>query len=460
MTTRNKIKIGSKKKIVIHSSKKKRAQVKLAAFLKANKSRLTIGLIVVGVIVGAILMSFLKQRPVPPPVEKSRSTPVTVQNSFPYPDILPSQTRHAGLSYDHEVMVDDSPLREYFIERGEDDMISSEIAYQAKFRNLLQFEKYHSLYLFKVEDDVEQAKKYDFFVYELTPDSFAVITLYPRVEVKMQTIPLKTKVKEIAGIVKNELFWDSYLKDGGDYRLIPEILNALKWQIDFYHVQPNDRYKLIYEEKWYNGNRVGIGHLLTAYFRQGIKEHYVFRFDNGGQGTYLNEQGQVMKRRFLKSPVEYNIINSPFNPNRVHPIHKKEMPHYGTDYFAHLNDPVFAVGKGQVIIAATTENNGNYVKIKHDDRYQTQYLHLNSFAPGIRRGREVEQGDIIGYAGETGLATGVHVCFRFWMDGKQVDHTKQDVFQDADTAPGPGDLTAFKVFRDSMQNLLNKMNFN
>ena len=188
--------------------------------------------------------------------------------------------------------------------------------------------------------------------------------------------------------MRNSLFWDTYLTEAANPKLASQITEALKWQVDLYHVQANDRFKMIFEEQTYRGREVGTPTLVAGtYWQQDGGAHYFFRYQDVDGPRYYDENGKQTKRKFLMSPVEYNIINSPFNLNRIHPIHKKLQPHYGTDYFAHMNDPVFSVGDGVVSVASTTSNNGNFVKIRHDDTYESQYLHLNSFAPGIRKGR-------------------------------------------------------------------------
>lgn len=131
-----------------------------------------------------------------------------------------------------------------------------------------------------------------------------------------------------------------------------------------------------------------------------------------------------MNKGFLKAPVKASRISSYYNLNRFHPILKRRRPHLGTDYAAPHGTPIQAVGDGVVSIASYTNGNGNYVKIKHDDTYQTQYLHMSGFADGIRAGSHVKQGQTIGYVGSTGLATGPHVCFRFWKNGRQVNHLR------------------------------------
>jgi murein DD-endopeptidase MepM/ murein hydrolase activator NlpD len=148
-----------------------------------------------------------------------------------------------------------------------------------------------------------------------------------------------------------------------------------------------------------------------------------YRFDQGDGIDYFDPQGGSLRRAFLKSPVEFSRISSGFNKKRFHPVLKRIKPHLGTDYAAATGTPILAVGDGVVIKSAYTKNNGNYVKIQHNNTYETQYLHMSKRKCSV--GDRVRQGQTIGLVGSTGLATGPHVCFRFWKNGTQVDHRRE-----------------------------------
>jgi murein DD-endopeptidase MepM/ murein hydrolase activator NlpD len=204
--------------------------------------------------------------------------------------------------------------------------------------------------------------------------------------------------------------------------------DALETSVDFSHVQVGDEFKLVYDEKYIEGKRVGVGNVHAAYYKQADsdKEHYVFWYDGGGEHVgFYDQEGRPMKGRFLKAPVKYTRISSRYNPRRFHPVLKRVRPHLGTDYAAPTGTPIYAVGNGVVVAKGYTKGNGNYIKIKHDKVYQTQYLHMSGFAKGIKKGSYVSQGQVIGYVGSTGLATGPHVCFRFWKNGKQINHLRE-----------------------------------
>lgn len=439
------------KKIVIRSSRKQRIKGKTKSFLRKYKlqvSFFTLGvLILIALGIGFYEPTMEETMGRGETLESVPKKKVEIISDFDYPEIIPTNIQGATYEHEKEIIEKDYPVERFLRFMGAKKEVSIKLASKAKHLGLSKFETSKTFYQFSAVADAEVE---DFYVYEISSDSFAIFSLYPEPTVDIESIEVAIVLNSIADVVADSFFWQSFLENGGDYKLIPQLMNAFKWQIDYYHMYPNDRYKLVYEEKRHHGEKVGIGNLLAAYIKHGREEFYAFRFKEGEKIVYVDEFGRSVKKRFLKSPVEYNIINSPFNPNRFHPIHKEVMPHLGTDYFARLNDPVFAVGDGKVTIAATKKGNGNYVKIRHDETYETQYLHLNTFAEGIKPGKRVKQGEIIGYAGKTGYATGVHVCFRFWVDGEQKDYTKAKIIEGGAPAKQLDDLLEFEAFKGEM----------
>ena len=334
--------------------------------------------------------------------------------------------------------------------------VFKELVYLAKQKQIEKLLKNKSWYTIESSNEDQDLRK--MFIYELSPSQYYWINALPEPEITLHTKAEHIKIKSIAGLIKTSV-WNAILDNGGDYRAIEKMENALKWVVDFYHVQPNDRFKLIYEEKWVDGRIVDIGQLLAVSFQTNNKWHHAFYFEGKHIQGYFDKEGKSMKRKFLKSPVKYNRINSPYDPNRIHPVLGGVRPHYGTDFYAQKGDPIFAAASGVIIEARHKKNNGNYIKIKHDPIYQTQYLHMmeGGFAPGIKKGVSVKQGQVIGYAGDTGLASGVHVCYRFWKNGKQVDPLKEEVVI-AETA-FLMNRNAFIEKVDSLQRLLDETPF-
>ena len=263
----------------------------------------------------------------------------------------------------------------------------------------------------------------DYFIYE--PDAYSYI-IYDLNNLNANIVerPVKTAVKEASGTIESSL-WIAMQDNGLPIELIDKMEGVLQWSLDFYHIQKGDKFKLIYEENTIDGKFAGVGKIHGAYFKNFDNEYYAIYYESGKFKGYYDEQARPMKSPFLKSPVKYSYrISSGYNPRRFHPILKRVRPHYGTDYAAPRGAPIVAVANGIVVAASYGKGNGRFVKIKHDKTYATQYLHMNGFAKGIRSGAHVKQGQTIGYVGSTGLATGPHVCFRFWKNGRQVNHLR------------------------------------
>tara|TARA_B110000116_G_scaffold133794_1_gene115952 strand:- start:380 stop:931 length:552 start_codon:yes stop_codon:yes gene_type:complete len=148
-----------------------------------------------------------------------------------------------------------------------------------------------------------------------------------------------------------------------------------------------------------------------------------YRFDQGDGPDYFDPEGASLRKAFLKSPIEFGRMSSGYNKKRFHPVLKKIKPHLGTDYAAPKGTPIRAVGDGVVIKSEYRGGNGNYVKIRHNSTYETQYLHMSKRKVSV--GDRVKQGQTIGLVGSTGLATGPHVCYRFWKNGEQVNHRRE-----------------------------------
>ena len=261
-------------------------------------------------------------------------------------------------------------------------------------------------------------------VYE--PDPFSYILFDLRDSITITEIEKEVTVcqETMAGRIESSL-WNAMTEAESPHSLISKMEDALGWSVDFPRAQKGDEFKLVYQTKYIDGESVGVGDLLGAYYKND-KEHYAIHFENEEYAGFYDLEGRATKRDFLKSPVRSSYISSSFNLRRFHPILKRRKPHLGTDYAAPHGTPIRAVSAGTIEIAGYSKGNGKYVKVRHNKEVQTQYLHMSRFAKGIRRGTRVSQGETIGYVGQTGLATGPHVCFRFWKNGRQVDHTRMN----------------------------------
>ena len=271
---------------------------------------------------------------------------------------------------------------------------------------------------------IESQEKADFLVYEMNDVDFVV---YDFVRKKIYTKSKKVSLKErVASGAINSSLYQAFDDKGLDMQLGMELSDVFAWEIDFYRLQKGDRFKVIYEEKVIDGTPIGVNRILGAQFEHEGNFFYAFYFqpDESVDGDYFDESANSLRKEFLKAPLKFSRISSRFSSKRFHPVLKRYKPHLGVDYAAPTGTPILSVGDGVVEEAMYKRNNGKYVKIRHNSTYSTQYLHMSRFASGIRHGSRVKQGQVIGYVGSTGLATGPHVCFRFWKNGVQVDPLK------------------------------------
>lgn len=226
--------------------------------------------------------------------------------------------------------------------------------------------------------------------------------------------------KSIAGEIRSNLS-ETIEELGISHELTNKFVDIFGWQVDFQRLQKGDKFKLIYEEAQVEGVSVGIKQINGIYFEHSGSPYYAFPFDQGEGVDYFDDEGKSLRKALLKYPIEFTRISSRYTMNRFHPVQKRWKAHLGTDFAAPTGTPIRSVGDGIIEEAQYKSNNGNYVKIRHNGTYTTQYLHMSRIADGVRAGTKIRQGQTIGYVGSTGLATGPHLCYRFWRNGVQVD---------------------------------------
>ena len=194
------------------------------------------------------------------------------------------------------------------------------------------------------------------------------------------------------------------------------------WTIDFFGLQKQDEFRVIYEQEYVDGNSLENFHILAASFAHEDSLYYAIPFVQDGEELYYNERGNSLEGAFLKAPLDFYRISSRFSNSRFHPVLKRYRAHHGVDYAAPTGTPVYAIGSGKVIAKGyEAGGGGNYLKIKHNGVYVSTYMHLSRFAKGIQVGSQVAQKEVIGYVGATGLATGPHLDFRVHENGKPIN---------------------------------------
>jgi murein DD-endopeptidase MepM/ murein hydrolase activator NlpD len=275
----------------------------------------------------------------------------------------------------------------------------------------------NSYYAFMKKDSINTLS---YLVYEEDPVNYVVFAFEDSLKIYTGKKPIETKRKTIAAVINHSLY-TAMLKNEASPELVLELSEVFAWQIDFYRVQKGNYFKVIYDEEFVNGQSIGIKKIIGAYFNHEGEDFYAIEFEQDNTSQYFDENGKSLRKAFLKAPLKYSRISSRYSPRRLHPVQKVYKAHSGTDYAAPTGTPIRTVGDGIVTEASYSLYNGRYVKIRHNSVYTTQYLHMSRFAKGIKPGVEVTQGQVIGYVGSTGLATGPHLCYRFWKNGKQVD---------------------------------------
>ena len=273
------------------------------------------------------------------------------------------------------------------------------------------------------QDSLKTAKA---FVYEPNPTEYIVFRFEDTLWVDVCKRDVVITEKSIAGEIKTNLS-ETIEELGISHELTNRFVDVFGWQVDFQRLQKGDKFKLIYEEAQVEGISVGIKQINAIYFEHFGHPYYAFPFDQGEGVDYYDDEGKSLRKALLKYPIEFTRISSRYTMSRFHPVQKRWKAHLGTDFAAPKGTPIRAVGDGYVEEAQYKSNNGNYVKIKHNGTYTTQYLHMSGIASGVRAGTRVRQGQTIGYVGSTGLATGPHLCYRFWRNGVQVDALKVEL---------------------------------
>lgn len=238
--------------------------------------------------------------------------------------------------------------------------------------------------------------------------------------------PTQTIEKYAQGTIEGSLF-SATGKAGIPYGLALNMANIFGYDIDFAQdLRVDDKFELIYEEKILDGETIGTGNILAARFINRGKEYTAVRYtDKQGNSSYYAADGSSLRKAFIRTPVDFARISSRFSNGRKHPILNRIRAHKGVDYAAPRGTPIKAAGDGRVTLAGRKGGYGNTVVIKHGQRYQTLYAHMQGFAKGVRAGSNVKQGQVIGYIGTTGLSTGPHLHYEFQVNGVHVDPLSQ-----------------------------------
>ncbi|HKK42298.1 MAG TPA: peptidoglycan DD-metalloendopeptidase family protein [Bacteroidales bacterium] len=271
--------------------------------------------------------------------------------------------------------------------------------------------------------DRDSIGKAEYMVYEHDPTTLYVFSFNDSLNITPVIKKLDSEIRYASVTIETSL-WDAMLESGLHPALAVDLSDIFAWTVDFFGLQKGDNFKVIYEELSLDGKSLGTGRIYAAQFNTEGSRVTAIPFIQDGKESYFDIDGKSLRKAFLKAPLKFSRISSRFSSSRLHPILRIRRPHYGVDYAAPIGTPVHAVGDGKVTEVAFGKGSGRIVRIRHNSVYETAYMHLSRFGKGIKTGVYVKQGDIIGYVGMSGLATGPHLDFRFYLNGSPVDPLK------------------------------------
>ncbi len=412
-------------------------------------------LLVILLISSISLMSFIKNRKIE---QEQAIADLILANEK-------SSRKKLGKAYMYGLRVDPYTVEEKLIEKGQGlaDMlapfgISFNDAYnlsnQAKpffnVRLLVSGKPYRVIY-----DEQPKGRTLKYLVYEQSNVDYVIFDFTAAVpSVRQGAKEMKIVRREAGGKVSSTLF-GSMTENNLSAETAVELAEIFASSIDFHKVHPGDYYKVVFDEKLVDGEPVGVEKIIACQFNHNGDDYFGFRHEIDGKPAYYDEKGNSLRKSFLKSPLKFGRLTSGYTQRRFHPVQKRFKAHLGTDYAAPKGTPILSVAEGIVVEARYSAFNGNYVKIRHNDKIETQYLHMSKFATGMRPGKRVDMGQTIGYVGSTGLSTGPHVCFRFWKNGKQVNHLKEKFVKFTRLAGNA--KKAFDLVKDGFMDTLNSI---
>lgn len=276
--------------------------------------------------------------------------------------------------------------------------------------------------IYKANDSLQSVQ---YFIYEKNPIDFVVYDLTDSINIYESKKKIEIRERTLSGNIEYSLYQTLSDIDASP-KLAILFSEVFAWQIDFYTIQEDDNFKVIFEEQYIDGEFVGVRNILAANFNHRGKDHYAFRFESDGKADYFDEQANSLQKAFLKAPLKFTRISSKYQKSRLHPVLRIYRPHLGIDYAAPTGTPIVSVGDGVVTEKRWSKGGGRTLKIKHNGTYRSGYLHLSKYAKGIAPGVKVKQGQVIGYVGSTGLSTGPHLDFRFWKNNQLVNYLNME----------------------------------
>lgn len=264
------------------------------------------------------------------------------------------------------------------------------------------------------------------FEYEISAaEKLRILKAEEGFQVERAPIEYDVRTERVSGVITSNLY-AAVEAAGESPELAVRLAEIFAWDIDFIRdIREGDTFTVVAEKRSRDGQPAGYGRILAAMFINQGQVYKGFLFETAeGQAHFYDENGRSMRKAFLKTPLDFARITSGFSRKRFHPVLGVNRPHLGTDYAAPTGTPIKSVGDGVITVLTRNSASGNYITIRHNNSYETSYLHMSRFASGLKRGSRVRQGQVIGYVGQTGWATGPHVCFRMKKNGQHINPVK------------------------------------
>jgi murein DD-endopeptidase MepM/ murein hydrolase activator NlpD len=291
-----------------------------------------------------------------------------------------------------------------------------------------------------------------YLVYEHSPVDYVVFNFKDSVRISVEQKKITTIQKKAHGEIHTSL-WDAIKESSMNPMVALQLSDIYAWTIDFFGLQPGDKFTVVYDELYVDSVSIGLGQIYGASFYHGGRDLLAIPFKQDSSLSYYDGEGNSLRRAFLKAPLHFfSRISSRFSNSRLHPVLKIRRPHHGVDYAAPIGTPVYSIGDGRVVSATYQGGEGRMVKVKHNGVYTTTYMHLSRFASGIQSGKYVTQGELIGYVGSSGLSTGPHLDFRVYKNGAPIDPLKME--SPSVDPVKPENKTAFNEVKSSTLQIL------
>ncbi len=278
---------------------------------------------------------------------------------------------------------------------------------------------------YKVFYTREEEPKLAYFIYEDSKTQYVTFGLHDSIFVSLSEREISSRLRSGEATINTSL-WNDVSAAGMQPLLALRLSDIYAWTIDFFGLQKGDSFTVLYEELYVGDEFLDIGEIYAAEFSHAGQKFDAYRFVQDEIPQYWNTKGENLKKAFLKAPLNFTRISSGFSYARRHPVTRIVRPHTGIDYAAPRGTPVMSIGDGVVVQKNYTGGGGNQLKIKHNSTYSTAYLHLHGYAKGMAVGKRIRQGEIIGYVGSTGVATGPHLDFRVWKNGTPINPLTMD----------------------------------